>query len=327
MPDPRFFQTLSSLTVAALAERIGGEVVRGGEVVVSAVAPLSSADRGAIAFLGDRKFAAALAQTKAGCVIVPPSAVDAAPADAAVIVSGEAQAAWARASALLHRPIRLDRAITAAEAAEDDTVVIEPGVILGEGVRIGRGSRIGANTVIGPGVQIGRDCLISAGVTVGFALLGDRVKLLAAARIGEADFGAAAEEVDVADLPIEGTGVVEDEAVEAAAEGRREGRGGVDFAGGADDAAGGGGGGPGLAVGGGEDLEAVLLVVVFAGADGGVDGDGVDFGWVAADFDLDPTGFALEGDAGGPVEVEDPVALVAGESAFLAGGDGDPPGR
>ncbi|HCW49463.1 MAG TPA: UDP-3-O-(3-hydroxymyristoyl)glucosamine N-acyltransferase, partial [Brevundimonas sp.] len=133
MPDPRFFQTLSPLTVAALAEHIGGEVLRGGEVVISAVAPLSSADRGAIAFLGDRKFAVALAETKAGCVIVPPLAVDAAPADAAVIVSSEAQAAWARASALLHRPIRLDRAITAAEAAEDDTVVVEPGAILGEG--------------------------------------------------------------------------------------------------------------------------------------------------------------------------------------------------
>ena len=36
MPDPRFFQTLSPLTVAALAEHIGGEVVRGGEVVISA---------------------------------------------------------------------------------------------------------------------------------------------------------------------------------------------------------------------------------------------------------------------------------------------------
>ena len=116
MPDPRFFQTLSPLTVAALAEHIGGEVVRGGEIVISAVAPLSSADRGAIAFMGDRKFAAALAETQAGCVIVPTSAVDLAPAGVAVIVSGEAQASWAWASALLHRPVRLERAITVAEA-------------------------------------------------------------------------------------------------------------------------------------------------------------------------------------------------------------------
>ena len=42
--------------------------------------------------------------------------------------------------------------------------------------------------MIGPGVQIGRDCLISPGVTVGFALVGDRVKLLAGARIGEANW-------------------------------------------------------------------------------------------------------------------------------------------
>ena len=41
-----------------------GAVPGGGEVVISAVAPLSSADRGAIAFLGDRKFAAALAATR-----------------------------------------------------------------------------------------------------------------------------------------------------------------------------------------------------------------------------------------------------------------------
>ena len=210
MPDPRFFETLSPLTVAALAEKIGGEVARGGDVVISAVAPLSTADRGAIAFLGDRKFAAAVAETQAGCVIVPPSAVDAAPADAAVIVSGEAQAAWARASALLHRPIRLDRAIAAAEAAEDDTVVIEPGVVLGEGVRIGRGTRIGANTVIGPGVQVGRDCLISPGVTVGFALLGDRVKLLAGARIGEPGFGAAGSKTGPVDIPQLGRVILQD---------------------------------------------------------------------------------------------------------------------
>ncbi len=84
------------------------------------VAPLSSADEGAIAFLGDRKFAAALAATKAGCVIVSAEAVSSAPADAAVIVARSPQAAWAQASLLLHRPLTLDRAITAAEAAEDE---------------------------------------------------------------------------------------------------------------------------------------------------------------------------------------------------------------
>lgn len=210
MPDPRFFETLSSLSVADLAAQIGGEVERGGDRMIASVAPLSSADRGAIAFLGDRKFASALAATKAGCVIVQAEAMDATPVDAAVIVSRTPQAAWAKASLLLHRAVTLDTAITPDEAAEDDSVVVEPGAILGKGVRIGRGSRIGANSVIAPGVQIGRDCVIGSNVTVGFALIGDRVKLYAGARIGEAGFGATGTAAGAMDIPQLGRVILQD---------------------------------------------------------------------------------------------------------------------
>ena len=210
MPDPRFFENLSPLSVAELAAQIGGEVDRGGDRMIASVAPLSSADRGAIAFLGDRKFASALAATKAGCVIVQAEAKDAAPSDAAVIVSRTPQAAWAKASLLLHRAVTLDMAITPDEAAEDDSVVVEPGAILGKGVRIGRGSRIGANSVIAPGVQIGRDCVIGSNVTVGFALIGDRVKLYAGARIGEAGFGATGTAAGAMDIPQLGRVILQD---------------------------------------------------------------------------------------------------------------------
>ncbi|NBW08041.1 MAG: UDP-3-O-(3-hydroxymyristoyl)glucosamine N-acyltransferase [Caulobacteraceae bacterium] len=210
MPDSRFFETLPSLTATALAELIGGAVVRGGEIEIASVAPLSSADRGAVSFLGDRKFAAALSETKAGCVIVPEAAVDAVPEGVAVITSREAQAAWARASLRLHRARTLDAAATREEVCEDDSVVLEPGVVIGEGARIGRGTRIGANTVIGPGVQIGRDCVIGSNVTVGFALIGDRVKLYAGARIGEAGFGAAGSKAGAVDIPQLGRVILQD---------------------------------------------------------------------------------------------------------------------
>ena len=209
-PDPRFFERLPALTVGDLAERIGGEVSRGGDRTVSAVAPLAVAGAADVAFLGDRRFMPALADSRAGCVIVPASAVDAAPAGAAVIVSGEAQAAWARASLLLHRPIALIQAANPEEAAEDETVVFEPGVVLGAGARIGRGTRIGANTVIGPGVQIGRDCVIGSSVTIGFALIGDRVRLLSGARIGEPGFGAAGSRTGPVDVPQLGRVILQD---------------------------------------------------------------------------------------------------------------------
>ncbi|QYF87924.1 UDP-3-O-(3-hydroxymyristoyl)glucosamine N-acyltransferase [Brevundimonas sp. PAMC22021] len=210
MPDPRFFQALEPLSVADIASRIGAEVGRGGERIIRSVAPLSSADEGAIAFLADRKFAAQLAETRAGCVIVHPAAADAAPAGAAVIVSAEPQASWARASALLHQPLLLDAAITPEEAAEDDSVRIGPGVVLGHGVRIGRGTRIGANTVIGTGVQIGRDGLIGSNVSIGFALIGDRVKILSGARVGEAGFGAAGSRNGPVDVPQLGRVILQD---------------------------------------------------------------------------------------------------------------------
>lgn len=209
MPDPRFFESLPALRVDELAERIGAEVARGGERQVSAVAPLAPAGPGDVAFLGDRRFLESLRSTRAGCVIAPASAADAVPPGAAFLVSGEAQASWARASMLLHRPFGL-KPISVEAAAEDDSVVVEPGAVLGQGVRIGRGTRIGANAVIGPGVQIGRDCVVGPNASVAFALIGDRVKLYAGVRIGEAGFGAAGSRSGPVDVPQLGRVILQD---------------------------------------------------------------------------------------------------------------------
>ncbi|MEL6324879.1 MAG: UDP-3-O-(3-hydroxymyristoyl)glucosamine N-acyltransferase, partial [Pseudomonadota bacterium] len=57
------------------------------------------------------------------------------------------------------------------------------------GAAIGERTQIGPYAFIGPGVQIGRDCEISAHVSVRYALIGDRVRLQAGARIGEDGFG------------------------------------------------------------------------------------------------------------------------------------------
>jgi UDP-3-O-[3-hydroxymyristoyl] glucosamine N-acyltransferase len=83
-------------------------------------------------------------------------------------------------------------------------------VVLGPGVQVGAGTEIGANTVVGPGVAIGRDCSIAANVTVGFALIGDRVKIFAGAVIGEPGFGAAAGPGGLVDIPQLGRVIVQD---------------------------------------------------------------------------------------------------------------------
>ncbi|NBB53256.1 UDP-3-O-(3-hydroxymyristoyl)glucosamine N-acyltransferase [Rhizobium sp. CRIBSB] len=209
MPDSRFFETLTPLGVGVLADRIGGRLVRG-QGDIHAVSTLAAADARSVAFVSDRKFVEALGSTRAGCVIVAEALVDRVPATAAVIVSPEPQAAWARASLLLHRPVPLGSNSSPDVACEDDTVVLEPGVVIGPGATIGRGTRIGANTVIGPGVQIGRDCVIGTNASVSFALVGDRVKIYAGARIGEAGFGAAGAATGPVDIPQLGRVIIQD---------------------------------------------------------------------------------------------------------------------
>ena len=210
MLDARFFTTLAPLSVSALADLIDGEVVRGGERMIGKVAPLSLADTGAIAFLADRKFLDALRTTSAECVIVHPGQRDDVTPHCAVILSREPQAAWARASLALHRVRTLDEAADRKDVCEDDSVVLEPGAVIGLGARIGRGSRIGAFTVVGPGVQIGRDCQIGSHVTLTCALIGDRVKVLSGARVGEPGFGAAGSAAGPVDIPQLGRVILQD---------------------------------------------------------------------------------------------------------------------
>jgi UDP-3-O-[3-hydroxymyristoyl] glucosamine N-acyltransferase len=89
-------------------------------------------------------------------------------------------------------------------------VVLGAGVVIAAGAMIGRGTRIGANTVIGPGVTIGRGCDIGANATIGFAMIGDRVKIFAGAVLGEAGFGATGGAQGLIDIPQLGRVIVQD---------------------------------------------------------------------------------------------------------------------
>lgn len=211
MPDPRFFQSLPPLTAGEIGRRLGIEVTGDADRLLDGVAPLDRAGPGQLAFAGDRKYGATLGVTAAGAVIVSPALAEAAPPTAVVLVSRQAQADWAAAAHRLVQPLAMDAVEPRETACEDETVVLEPGVVLGAGVRIGRGTRVGANTVLGPGVQIGRDCRIGPNVSVGFALIGDRVKLYAGCRIGEAGFGAAGSSAGAVDVPQLGRVILQDD--------------------------------------------------------------------------------------------------------------------
>ena len=213
MPDPRFFEDLGPITLGELSELTQAELTQAGAArrPVHAVAILSQAGPDTVTFLAERKHAEGLGELKAAGCFVQARDASLLPDGCVALLTASPQGAYAIAAQRLHRarPIAPGPEISP-DAELEEGVDIAPGVVIGAGVRIGRGTRIGANTVIGPGVAIGRDCSISANVSIACALIGDRVKILSGAVIGEAGFGAAVGPGGLIDIPQLGRAILQD---------------------------------------------------------------------------------------------------------------------
>ncbi len=214
MPDSRFFEELGPVSLGELAAMTGASLAKAsdGEGRVTQVAPLVRGDGASVGFFADRRYADDLKSTKSGACFLAADHADMAPAGCALMITPEPQGAYAKAADRLHRP----RSLAAQDVAVHPTaeleegVLLAPGVLVGAGARIGRGTSIGAYTVIGPGCAIGRGCLIGAHATIGFALIGDRVRILSGAVIGEPGFGVGAADGKTVDIPQLGRVIVQD---------------------------------------------------------------------------------------------------------------------
>jgi len=77
----------------------------------------------------------------------------------------------------------------AGDAQVHPSARIGSGAIISKGAAVGENTIIGSHVYIGPGVQIGRDCHIGAHVSLEFCLVGNTVRILSGARIGQTGFG------------------------------------------------------------------------------------------------------------------------------------------
>lgn len=215
MPDPRFYEDLGPVAAADLAAIAGARLADNAadpQRLIALVAPLAKADRTAVSYFADRRYLSELPGTRAGACFIREDQASALPQGCLALISDEPQAAFARASVRLHRGRRLDAAAPRIDpsALVEDGAVLHHGVVVGAGAQIGRGSEIGPNAVIGPGVAIGRDCLVGANATIGYALIGDRVKIMAGVVIGEAGFGVAVARSGAMDMPQLGRVIIQD---------------------------------------------------------------------------------------------------------------------
>ena len=182
MPDPRFYEDLGPVAAGELAALAGARVAEGGDASrpVTLVAPLAKAGPEAVTFFADRRYLGDLAETRAGACFLSAAHAEALPRGCLALISDEPQAAYARAAGRLHRALRLDAGAPSIHPSSmiEDGAELHHGVVIGAGAQIGRGTEIGPNSVVGPGVAIGRDCRVGANTTIGFALVGDRVRIM-----------------------------------------------------------------------------------------------------------------------------------------------------
>lgn len=213
MTDTRFYASAGPLSVEALTEGFADlefdPAHRG--LMIDKVAPLGLADERSISFFSDLRYRDSLTRTRAAAVFVRREHSHLLPDGAVSLVSQSPQAAWSIAAARLHSAHTLDNTVPVhPDAVLEADVRISPGAVVGAGAHIGRGSQIGPNATIGPGVTLGRDCLVGAGAYVGFALIGDRVRISAGAVIGEAGFGVAGSAAGAMDVPQLGRVIIQD---------------------------------------------------------------------------------------------------------------------
>ena len=217
--DPRFFvragpHLASDLATAAHAD-LRPAADGPADPLLVGVAPLSAANPDQVTFFDNRKYLGVLAATRAGLVIVSADYEARRPAGTAALVTPDPYLAWARIAALFYpapaivagiHPSAIDEG-----ASIDPTAAIAARAVIGAGASIGARTTVGAGAVIGPGVVIGADCRIGPLVSVSHALLGDRVVLLAGARIGQDGFGFATGPTGFTSVPQLGRVILEDD--------------------------------------------------------------------------------------------------------------------
>ena len=194
--DPRFFQGRGPFTLAEVARAAGADLPAGVEaaVTIARPAPLDAAGPDAVTFLEHRRYAARLAESRAGACLLRADDAARAPAGMVALVVREPTLAWARVLRLFFPEPPCDGGI-------DPRAAVDPGALLGRGVAIrafasvaaraaiGEGTVIGEGAVIGHGVVLGAGCRVGPGASVTHAIIGDGVVIGAGARIGGPGFG------------------------------------------------------------------------------------------------------------------------------------------
>jgi UDP-3-O-[3-hydroxymyristoyl] glucosamine N-acyltransferase len=204
------------MTLAELAEKIGGTLEGDGTRRVTGAAPIDEAGETELTFLANPRYERYMTETKAAGVIV---SADYAAATVPLIRCKDPYFAFREAMVALygyrkspfmmgtHRKAYVDQ-----RAKVGRNVTIAPTVTICAGAEIGDGSTLYPGVFVGPQARVGRDCTLYPNVVVyDHCVLGDRVTIHANSVIGEDGFGYATHKGTHHKIPQAGHVVIEDD--------------------------------------------------------------------------------------------------------------------
>jgi UDP-3-O-[3-hydroxymyristoyl] glucosamine N-acyltransferase len=202
------------VTVAELAQQIGGEVVGDGSVQVHGVSPVDDVKPGTIT-LADHEGNFLKAHASAAAAVVV--SFDVPKASKPLIRVKTTTLALAKLLAIFHPakkpPPGVDpSAFVGRDVKQGTGVHVGPNAIVKDGVTVGDRSVIDAGACVGEGVVIGADCFIHSNATLYHDItLGNRVIVHSGTVIGSDGFGYVLEGQTRVKVPQVGTVVVEDD--------------------------------------------------------------------------------------------------------------------
>jgi len=183
------------LSLAEIAETVGGRVRGDPGLSVRGVAPVDEAGPDQLAPLTTKRYAKYARDSRAGAFLVTEEMQGYVDDDRPCIVVSEPPRALIALLTRLHPPTESPAGVhptavlgTGVRLGAD--VAIGPYAVLGDGVEVGDGSRVGAHVVVGNQARIGAGCTLHAHVVLyPHSVLADRVILHSGVRIGADGFG------------------------------------------------------------------------------------------------------------------------------------------
>lgn len=188
----------TSFTVTALKAIVDPQQIRGDEsLTITRISALGDAEPGDISFLGNPKYRAQVAESKASVLLLPldyegePAEgqcfllVENPSAALAQICARIEQSLWPRPEAGVHpSAVVSESAKIAASATVGPLCVVEADAVIGER------THLQAQVFVGRGAVIGQDCWLAAGSHLATTCeLGDRVRLHGGVVVGSDGFG------------------------------------------------------------------------------------------------------------------------------------------